>query len=81
MTGIARHDAKQATRTFVRIRQCSHTIGYRLAIRFGGCAVSNLQTRAEQLIAAGYRPVPVHGKQLAYKGDTPERDYAPNTSH
>jgi hypothetical protein len=34
-------------------------------------------TRAQALIAAGYRPVPVRGKQLAYAGDSVERDYAP----
>lgn len=33
--------------------------------------------RAQALIDAGYRPVPVNGKQLAYSGDTPEREYNP----
>jgi hypothetical protein len=39
--------------------------------------MSDLQTRAQQLIDQGYRPVPVRGKQIAYPGDTRERDYAP----
>src|SRR4051794_2895476 len=39
--------------------------------------MSDLQTRAAELIAAGYKPVPVKEKKLAYAGDTLERDYAP----
>lgn len=40
-------------------------------------SISTLQQRAAKLIAAGYRPVPVNGKQIVNAGDTPERDYAP----
>ena len=39
--------------------------------------MSTLAARAQALIDAGYKPVPVKGKQLAYAGDTPERDYNP----
>lgn len=35
------------------------------------------QQRAAALIDTGYRPVPVLGKQIAYAGDSAERDYAP----
>ncbi len=37
--------------------------------------------RAQQLIDAGYKPVPLNGKQLAYRGDTPDREYAPAHFH
>jgi hypothetical protein len=39
--------------------------------------MTHLVARAQALIDAGYKPVPVNGKQLAYTGDTPERDYNP----
>ena len=40
-------------------------------------AAQSLAQRAQQLIDAGYKPVPLNGKQIAYAGDTPERDYNP----